>query len=323
MSDSTATVVTNTCVMPGHENEFAAWQQQMSGLAGSFPGFLGQEVIPPYPPTQVDWVIVQRFSGTDVLRNWLESTQRADMLAKIRPVLLGEDSVNVFVGGEADEPTKETTAVIMTKVAPGAEHDFEAWHARLAEAQAAFPGHLRCDMHPPVPGFQDCWVTMLTFDTPEHLNAWLGSAERQAFIKESERFVEKSMIRQARSGFSNWFAFGAQREGMAPAWKNNYIVLLGLYPIVMLEIMFLNPFFYWLPTSVGNFIGNIISVGVLGWPVIWLLSKWFSWWLTPAEPRNRSRDLSGAILVLVLVAIMGVAFYFLGKAVTITPVTSI
>ena len=33
-----ATVVTNTCVTPEHEPEFAAWQAEMSTLVAGFPG---------------------------------------------------------------------------------------------------------------------------------------------------------------------------------------------------------------------------------------------------------------------------------------------
>lgn len=313
MDTTEATVITNTCVSPRHEAEFAAWQAEMNHVVEQFPGFEEWQVIPPYPPTQVDWVIVQRFVGPHEAQAWLRSPERAKMLSRIQPVLSGDDAINVFVGTQGPERTAETTAVIMTKVAPDLEKSFLDWQQRLDAAQSKFPGYLGCELQPPVSGFQDHFVTMLKFDSADHLNAWLTSPERQSLLKESHKFVEKSVIRQARSGFGNWFAFGAQREGMPPAWKNNYIVLLGLYPIVMLEIFFLNPFLGWMPISISNFIGNIISVGVLGWPVIWLLSKWFAWWLVPSETRNVGRDVAGAVLVLILIAIMGLLFYFIGS----------
>lgn len=312
MSEERATVVTNTCVMPGREAEFAAWQSQMSSLVEGFPGFLSAEVIPPFPPTQVDWVIVQRFQTPELLQQWLSSSQRASMLDRIKPVLVGDDAVNVFVGAEAEGPSTETTAVIMTKVATGSEDDFLTWYKGVEVAQSKYPGYLGSELQPPVPGFQDHWVTMLRFDSPDHLNAWLGSKERQAIMHQADEFVEQSVIRRTRSGFSNWFAFGSARQGMPPAWKNNWIVLLGLYPIVMLEILFLNPYMAWLPLALGNFVGNIISVGILGWPVIWLLSKWFAWWLAPGQRASRSRDWLGAILILLVIVVMGVLFTLIG-----------
>lgn len=323
MAESPATVITNTCVRPEHEAEFAAWQEEMSQLVASYPGYLGGEVIPPFPPTQVDWVIVQRFQNQGQLGAWLHSDQRQEMVRRIQPVLVGDDAVNVFVGGSTRDagPGEGATAVIMTKVAAGAEEDFLSWQKRIDAAQSRFPGYVGCELQPPVEGFQDNWVTMLRFDSPDHLHAWLTSPERERIIAESQEFVEKSLIREARNGFGNWFAFGAQREGLAPPWKNNYIVLLGLYPIVMLEIFFLNPYLEWLPVSIGNFIGNVFSVGVLGWPVIWALSRWMGWWLVPKQHASRGRDLGGALLVLAAVAIMGVLFYYLHEAVQVVPVT--
>jgi antibiotic biosynthesis monooxygenase (ABM) superfamily enzyme len=47
-------------------------------------------------------VIIQRFERPEQLKAWLESPQRARMLAQIRPALDGDDAVNVFVGHEAE-----------------------------------------------------------------------------------------------------------------------------------------------------------------------------------------------------------------------------
>ena len=323
MTESTVTLVTNTWVAPGHNEEFAAWQARMSQLVSAFPGFVSGEVIPPAPPAQVDWVIVQRFDSQVNLGSWLSSPERAEMLQRIRPVLVGADSINVFVGQGARTDDEPVTAVIMTKVMPGAEEQFQRWHERADKVQSQFDGYLGCELQPPVPGFQDHWATLLRFDSADHLNAWLASPEREALIEQARRFTQRSLIRRTRSGFANWFSFGKDREGLPPAWKNNYIVLLGLYPIVMLEILFLNPYLAWLPLPIANFIGNLISVGVLGWPVIWLLSGWMAWWLVPGRQRSRAADWGGAILVLLLVAAMGVGFHLLGQAVHVTPVTSL
>lgn len=312
MKETEATVVTNTCVSREHEADFAAWQTEMNKVIETFPGFQAWQVIPPFPPAQVDWVIVQRFGTQEEARNWLESPQRARMVERIRPMLVGRDSINVFVGSDAPTPSEETTAVIMTKVAPDREDDFRDWQRRLDQEQSKFPGYLGCELQAPVRGFQEHFVTMLRFDSAEHLNGWLESPERRQLIDQSNDFVEKSIVRWARDGFGNWFAFGQQRQGMAPAWKNNYIVLFGLYPIVMLEIFFLNPLVYWMPIPVGNFIGNIISVGILGWPVIWLLSKWMAWWLVPKDHPTPGRDVGGAVLILFIIAVMGLVFYFIG-----------
>lgn len=318
-------MITNTCVRPEHETEFAGWQEEMSQLISSFSGYLGGEVIPPFPPTQVDWVIVQRFDTQAHLKLWLDSPQRQQMVERIKPVLVGDDAVNVFVGGSTQDSGAHggATAVIMTKVAPGTEKAFLSWQKEINAAQAKFPGYVGCELQAPVDGFQDNWVTMLRFDSPANLDGWLTSPVREKLVAESEDFVEKSLIRQARNGFGSWFTFGSDNAGSAPPWKMNYIILLGLYPIVMIEIFFLNPYLYWLPTSIGNFIGNVFSVGILGWPVVWALSKWMNWWLVPKGESSRARDFGGALVALGSVAIMGLFFYFLHEAVQVTPIDNL
>ena len=83
METTEATIITNTCVAPEHEAEFAAWQAEMIRVVETFPGFEDWQVIPPFPPTQVDWVIVQRFTTPEQARTWLSSTERADMVRRI------------------------------------------------------------------------------------------------------------------------------------------------------------------------------------------------------------------------------------------------
>ncbi|MEI8080428.1 MAG: antibiotic biosynthesis monooxygenase [Actinomycetes bacterium] len=323
MTENPATVITNTCVRPEHEAEFTQWQADMSRMISVFPGYVGGEVIPPYPPTQPDWVIVQRFDSTEHLKGWLDSQQRQDMVTRIQPLLVGDDAVNVFVGRDAQnsESSEAATAVIMTKVSSGSEEQFLAWQKRIDGVQSTFPGYIGCETQPPVEGFQDSWVTMLRFDSPKHLDDWLASPEREALVIDADTFVEKSEVRAARSGFATWFKFGAKDDSSAPPWKMNYIILLGLYPIVMLEIFFLNPYFDWLPISAGNFIGNVFSVGILGWPVVWALSRWMGWWLVPKGQSSKLRDWAGALVALISVAIMGWLFVLLHNAVQVTPVT--
>ena len=46
-------------------------------------------------------------------------------------------------------------------------------------------------LQPPIPGLQDDWVSLLRFDTSEHLNAWLKSDTRRAALKEVEPFIDQ------------------------------------------------------------------------------------------------------------------------------------
>jgi uncharacterized protein len=60
---SAVTVVTQTRVEPGSAEGFARWQQKISEAVAAQPGFIKETVMPPSPPAQVDWVILQRFAS--------------------------------------------------------------------------------------------------------------------------------------------------------------------------------------------------------------------------------------------------------------------
>jgi heme-degrading monooxygenase HmoA len=69
-------IVTQTRVRAGKEEEFASWQQGIGAAIAAFPGFIEQTVMPPNPPAQIDWVILQRFESLETATSWLNSKER-------------------------------------------------------------------------------------------------------------------------------------------------------------------------------------------------------------------------------------------------------
>jgi len=118
---SAVSLVTQTRVAPGHEAEFARWQQQLSDVVTQAPGFLEQTIIPPSPPAQVDWAIVQRFASAEAARAWLQSDQRLQLLSTIQPLLVGQDDVHLFEDGTGPRLAAPVTAV--TVIGPLASTD--------------------------------------------------------------------------------------------------------------------------------------------------------------------------------------------------------
>jgi uncharacterized protein len=320
----TATVVTNTRVREGHDGEFEAWQSRMNEVVSRFDGFVSREVLRPRPPDQLDWVIIQRFERPEQLKAWLESPERAEMLTQITAALDGADAVNVFVGHEAEERGTEgpVTAMIMTQVMPGQEQQFERWHARVKERQSKFPGFLGCEVQPPMGTFQQEWVTLLRFDSAGHLDAWLQSDERAKLLREADEIIDRSDERRVRTSFEGWFKFGADNKP-PPSWKQAAIVLLCLFPVVILEITFLNPILAWMNVAPATFIANVISVGVLTWPLIPLASRAVGWWLSPSPGAEKAVRWRGVALLVCLYAVSIVFFHFFTNWVHIAPITSL
>ena len=323
-SRQTATVVTNTRVREGHDKEFEAWQARMDEVISRFVGFVSREVLPPTPPEQLDWVIIQRFEQPEQLKAWLESPQRVELLAEISPALEGEDAVNVFVGHEVEAGGAQgpVTAVIMTDVTPGNEKEFERWHARVKQRQSTYPGFLGCEVQPPTETFQQEWVTLLRFDSNAHLDNWLESDERKQLLREADEIIDRSNERRVRTSFEGWFKFGADNQP-PPSWKQSALVLLVLFPVVILEITLLNPILAWMNVAPATFIANVISVALLAWPLMPLAIRAMQWWLSPRPDAGSAVRWGGPALLVLLYAVAIVFFYFFTGWVHITPITSL
>ena len=132
------------------------------------------------------------------------------------------------------------TEIITVSVKPGMEEAYRDWVDRIRQVEAKFPGYQGLQLQPPITGLQDDWVSLLRFDTAEHLNAWLESDARRDALEEVQPFIDKRE-QQVATAFSGWFTFSDAPGQAPPSWKQSMIVLLTLYPIVMLELLFLNP----------------------------------------------------------------------------------
>jgi antibiotic biosynthesis monooxygenase (ABM) superfamily enzyme len=73
-------MVVSTRVKPGREREYQAWQHRIDVEAARFPGFLGNEVFPPLPGLQDEWVVLVRFDSPEHLQNWLLSDVRKRLI---------------------------------------------------------------------------------------------------------------------------------------------------------------------------------------------------------------------------------------------------
>jgi uncharacterized protein len=276
-----ATAVTAVQVRQGEEGAFAGWLTEFNKVVSTFSGYVSAVVVPPVPPLQSDWVMVQRFQTIEELRAWLDSEARRSLLDKSASLMVDEGTTNVIQGSNTElSPQDMVTEIITVSVKPGMEEAYHDWVDRIRQVEARFPGYQGLQLQPPIPGLQENWVSLLRFDTAEHLNAWLESDARRDALREVEPSLDKRE-QQVATAFSGWFTFGDAPGQAPPSWKQSMIVLLTLYPIVMLELLFLNPLTQSLGMAESTFIGNALSVAVTGFLLIPLALRAFEWWLLP------------------------------------------
>jgi len=313
MSDTarSVSIVVQTCVRPEFAEAFARWQGETSTVIANFAGFIEQRLMPPKPPLQVDWVILQRFASLADAQRWLGSPERQARIEGIAQMLVGRDDVHIVEDDATAPKSSPASAVISTRIKPGKEAEYRAWERKIAAAQSRARGLQGYRFEPAVPGVQDAHVAILRFDSEENLNAWLESPERRRLIEEAEPLTEEFHTRTVRAGFEQWFRDGTG-EAPLPAWKMNMLVLLVLYPLVFLFGAFAGtPFLtnrLGLPFAVSLFIGNIFSVVMTDILMRWVGNR-FGWWLHPSGPRTLRIQLLGVAIIAALYALMVVVFW--------------
>jgi len=155
-----------------------------------------------------------------------------------------------------------------------------AWAARIQAAEAKHPGYRGMYLHSPQEK-GGLWTTILRFDSEAHLEAWMNASERKDLLKESKFIIEHEALSRLATSFPGWVPLYPMTGKGPPDWKTALLVLLGLFPIVMLELRFLSPVLagLGLNSSFATFLGNALSVAATNFftveiALLWKLLPW-------------------------------------------------
>jgi antibiotic biosynthesis monooxygenase (ABM) superfamily enzyme len=298
-------------VAGGREADYRRWQERTDSAARSRPGFEAVELYPPTAPDARSWVVVFRFATIDELRGWLDSPERARLLAQGRPLFSAPATQEILVGEPPEHDV--VTAVVAHRVRRGHEQEFARWQDKVRSVQARSPGFMGYELFRPVPGVQDRWVAVFRYDSMRRLDEWLASAARRRLLEEGRDHVASYDVRKVSSAFSGWFRFGSgdgDGGGAAPPnWKQAMMVLLALYPTVMVLNLTVGRGLDagGVPGFLALFVGNMLSVSALTWLLMPLVNWLFGPWLAPRVPSARV-NLYGTLAALACYAVAVTVF---------------
>lgn len=286
MSDDVSTLLLCARVRPGSEAAFAQWQVRWQTSVLASAGAVSVEFWPPAPPDQLESVAITRFASVDALRKWRRGNRNSELIDEAAPLAEG-GLVMQLVGQAAVDYTVRhgVTMVMVTDIKPGKEAAYRAWADRIQKLQATFPGYVGSFVQPPQHK-ETGWTTVLRFDSAANLEGWLKSDVRAAMVKESEQLVDDFHAQRVDTSFPGWVANNPVTGKPPNLWKTACLILLTLFPVVMLELRFLNPQLETLNPAVRTFIGNALSVTLTTWPLMPLAIFGFGAWLFPEnKPR--------------------------------------
>ncbi|MDH6678794.1 antibiotic biosynthesis monooxygenase (ABM) superfamily enzyme [Rhodococcus sp. LBL1] len=311
---SPATVVVTHLLRPGSDAAFRRWQDEMDSAAASFAGFLGTDVNPPTDGAGA-WSVVYRFDSLENLRRWLDSNRRRDLVERAHALFDAPPTQHVLIeegGAEA------VTVVVSHPPVPGRESEFLAWQQRINDAETRFPGFRGSELHTPIPGVQDEWTILFTFDSQEHLDHWLESPERAALLAEGKAFKDFS-VRPIPNPYGSWFPTRGAAGSAVPSWKTALSVLVGLYPLVVVLTLVIDELWPGAPLWASLLIGNIASVSLLTWVVMPIVTRVLRFWLEPDAPTGRRIDAIGSAVSIGFVAAAAVVFWLVTTVVWSLP----
>jgi uncharacterized protein len=193
---------------------------------------------------------------------------------------------------------------------------FEQWQAELKLAASKFKGYLGTDIFPPIIGGHHKWYIVVRFDNSANLTCWFDSDIRHELIRTGRKNFAPYEYKNLGTGLEEWFSqkrnVSSKPKPILPAWKQNFAVLFGLYPVVMIENLLFSHFglmTYW-PLAHKIFVGNVISCSLLTWVVMPLVTKLLKFWLKPQRSLLQI-NLAGTVIVFLGYGLMISLFNFL------------
>lgn len=296
-----AVLLATARVRPGEEPAFTAWQSRQHEAISRFPGFLGSDIIPPGSAGIDAWTIIINFQTPDQLRVWQHSSERAALVSEAVTFLDGGNLGEIMPASDVSaRPETVVTEVVLSRIKPGMDQQYREWATRIQHAQSQYPGYRGTYLQPPTT-IDGRWTTLFRYDTEEHLEAWMASPERKKLLEESRAFIEHEELSRLATSFPGWVPIDPETGKGPPNWKTSLLVLLGLFPIVMLELKYFSPILaaLGLHASPAIFVSNAVSVFLTSFATMPVFIILFGWWLFP-KGRNASVEFRGGAILAIL-----------------------
>jgi antibiotic biosynthesis monooxygenase (ABM) superfamily enzyme len=189
---------------------------------------------------------------------------------------------------------------------------FRLWHSSLVQTAEHSEGFVRADRYRPLKCKNGVlkWYLVIHFDQPEHLDQWLASEQREAALQNGRDIFKTYKFKSFATGLEGWFSHhsGTELDSLGPpAWKQILSVVLGLYPIIMLQDFIFNSleiFEDW-PPARAMLVNNMITTCILTLVVMPLIVRFLDFWLQPAHRRSPIRtEIVGAVFTILAMGIM-------------------
>jgi uncharacterized protein len=185
-----------------------------------------------------------------------------------------------YEGKPSSEPV---TAILVRNVRPDRLNDFEEWLKGINRVVKGFEGYLGTDLIRPRDHSHPEYVIVLRFADYEHLKAWMGSKEREEWVKRSEEMTIGEMQVQEAHGFQPWFTLPDQSAALtSPArYKMALLTILALYPSLLALSTLLSYLIHGWPRPLLMLLTVLVLVPAMTYTIMPWMTRLFRSWLYP------------------------------------------
>ncbi|MEE9215866.1 MAG: antibiotic biosynthesis monooxygenase [Anaerolineales bacterium] len=179
--------------------------------------------------------------------------------------------------------SEPVTVVFVRNVRPERIQDFEEWVKGITKAVREFEGYQGADIIRPSDHSHPEYVIVLRFDEYAHLRAWMGSVEREMWVKKSEEMTIGETYIQEAHGFEPWFTLPDHFAATAPPAKSKMALLtiLAIYPPLLAVSTILALLMQGWPRFAIILLTVILLVPAMTYYIMPWMTRLFRPWLYP------------------------------------------
>ncbi|WP_372715794.1 antibiotic biosynthesis monooxygenase [Novipirellula sp.] len=192
---------------------------------------------------------------------------------------------------DASGSTQPATIFVTAFPKLGKECEWEQAIGDLIRTSLSFPGHLGSLVLRPQQSGDRHYRVISKFDSVENMHRWHHSDQRKEKVARLQPLEGKPADIHHLTGLETWFELphhGGCNLTAPPKYKMAIVVWIAVYTAVLPLVGFLKPYTHSLPHAIGSAGIAAISVAMMTWGVMPLLTWLFQRWLYP--PGNENLD---------------------------------
>jgi antibiotic biosynthesis monooxygenase (ABM) superfamily enzyme len=185
-------------------------------------------------------------------------------------------------GSAPEDIHGSVTTTVTRRVKFGHEPFYESFLEGIIAAAARSPGHLGVEVFRPAPGSTGDYRVVYRFDTSDHLQAWLTSPERAAWLERAEPHVIGPMRTQFVTGLETWFTLPHEPgTPPPPPYKMALVTWVTIFPLITLVVVALDPLLERLTLVARLAVTTAVTVPIMTWLVMPRITRLLRKWLYP------------------------------------------